>query len=335
MTWDYDWNENAPAVGDPAYEAHIHQQEDKKATRERINVEHNAPTGTNADTWTHRENTAKIGQGIAAARPAASAANKGHVYFATDTGRLSLDTGGTWTDVLPAYHTDGTVNVTNGDATVTGVGTNWSVLGLGENTGDIFWLDGASRYYRISSITDAGELELSVPYEEGTASGQNYYIGRVSSGQQFLPRAGGVAFDVVLWNAVLGTALHANDKKITNLAAATEAGDALRWEQRPPTFAIGSYTGNATDDREIGIGIDLSSGTWMVFIYTQSGAESMGIRIKTSEDGEESFGIGANAVSYTTGRIKSGSANGFVIGSDDTINKNGVVYVYFVIKLTT
>ncbi len=86
--------------------------------------------------------------------------------------------------LTPRYET-GTIDVTNGDATVMGTGTSWLteakagdfiyVGGTGEN-------DPAETWYEILSITSDTELELTVNYPGATSSGESYTLRQVFQG---------------------------------------------------------------------------------------------------------------------------------------------------------
>ena len=72
-----------------------------------------------------------------------------------------------------AQYRTGTVTLTNGDATVTGVGTSWlSNLSVG----DIFIRIGDSVPYFVGSITNDTSLELTAPYVGVTGSGVSYAV---------------------------------------------------------------------------------------------------------------------------------------------------------------
>ena len=72
-----------------------------------------------------------------------------------------------------AQYRTGTVTVTNGDATVTGVGTSWlSNLSIG----DIFIRIGDNGSYFVGSITNDTSLELTAPYVGVTGSGVSYAV---------------------------------------------------------------------------------------------------------------------------------------------------------------
>lgn len=72
-----------------------------------------------------------------------------------------------------SQYNSGTVTVTNGDATVTGVGTAFLA---NVAAGDIFTIVGSGVTYTIGSITNDTSLELTGNYTGTTASGQSYVI---------------------------------------------------------------------------------------------------------------------------------------------------------------
>lgn len=80
-------------------------------------------------------------------------------------------------DLRNADYTTGTVTMTNGDATVDGVGGatfTSAMVGrfINATSGDGEW-------YEIASRTDADTIELVAPYEGVTVSGSNYVIGEL------------------------------------------------------------------------------------------------------------------------------------------------------------
>lgn len=68
----------------------------------------------------------------------------------------------------------GTVNVTNGSATVTGVGTTW--LTDGAAPGGVFVRQGDEVVYRIASVTSNTQLTLTAVYGGASGSGLAYSI---------------------------------------------------------------------------------------------------------------------------------------------------------------
>lgn len=71
-----------------------------------------------------------------------------------------------------AWYRSGTVSVTNGSATVSGVSTDWiSGVGVGEG-----FIGPDAKVYEIASIVSATSLTLGTPYLGATASGQAYQI---------------------------------------------------------------------------------------------------------------------------------------------------------------
>lgn len=341
MAWNVTWDETDPAAGDDANLAHVDIQNVKKSIRERIAVDHDAATGDDTDTWTHKTFTGKIGKGTAAARPAASSTYEDKMYYSTDTGEFAVCDGSNWISLSNSEYNTGTVSVTEDSTTVEGSGTDFTQV----SAGDVFWIEGGSRYYEISSITDGTELELTEVYEGTTAAGASYHVGRVNM-EQFLPRVGGSWF-----NGTLGTNLNANSKKITGLAAAASNGDALRYEHttadpidHPDSsvslvklasdvpvvgWAIGKYTGNGSE-KEVDCGLDLSSGDFIILVYSTYEGSGKRLVIKTSEDAATA----ALAVSedYDTDLITAVGETGFTIGDNDDVNRNGESYIYLVLK---
>jgi len=74
---------------------------------------------------------------------------------------------------LEAPYTTGTVSCTNGDATVTGVGT---LFNANIQAKDKFWLSGSSQVYHVSSLTSNTVLELETDFSESSVSDSAYTI---------------------------------------------------------------------------------------------------------------------------------------------------------------
>ena len=71
------------------------------------------------------------------------------------------------------YTTGSIVATTNGDATITGTGTNWTAGMVGryiQIAEDNSATSGDNQWYEIASITSGTELELTIPYEGTTFS---------------------------------------------------------------------------------------------------------------------------------------------------------------------
>lgn len=86
--------------------------------------------------------------------------------------------------LTPRYET-GTVDVTNGDATVTGTGTAWtSNLSEGDqiHIGASGQTDPTATWYTVDSITSDTELELTTTYAGATDTGLNYTARLLFSG---------------------------------------------------------------------------------------------------------------------------------------------------------
>ena len=347
MAFTNEWNEATPVAGDDANTLHTIIQNVKKLLRERLNVSHDATDGDDTDTYAHKTFTGRIGSDVDASKPAAAAANLDKVYWSTDTGVVAMSDGTAWHTIATIYHTDGTgsVDVTNGSPTVTGTATNFSRIAAG----DIFWVSGATRYYSIASQDTAIQITLDVDYEGIDAANQDYFIGRVTGTEQFLPRAGGDAYDTTIYGGVLGDALDANAMPITGLEQADANGEAVAYpvgtdelEALAVTVAklaaglagemkIGNYTGDDNDNRTIAAGIDLSGGTWVVGAMSTFGS----LVIKTSTMGTSSYYNSAGGDGYIINLIQAGVATGFQIGDNVMINNNGTVYHYFVIKVSS
>lgn len=354
MAWSFDWDETSPAVGDAANLIHNYIQTFKKAVRERANVEHDATDGDNTDTWVHKQGSARITCDVAANRPAASSDEADRVYFATDTGVLSacLSDGSAWVDIVSAVYSTGTVDVTNGDATVSGTGTDFTKCAAG----DVFWIDGGTRYYAIDSITNGTELELTVDYEGSTDTGKTYYIGRMASDPHWLPRAGGSWFE-----GKLGSALDANSKKITGLAAHSANGDAVRYEHTTSNpidhadasitaaklavdvaeWAVGSYAGTGSTTSVTGLGFkpdlviiqtvrDSDSAPFAGICWGNRdiahGSPEYGALIRSWDSGVEDTDF-RGAIQY--------DADGFTLKKNDAqFNAAGYTHHYIALKLT-
>ncbi len=81
-------------------------------------------------------------------------------------------------DLSQADYTTGTVSVTNGDATITGVGTTF-VENMENRWIRITEPSGDGQWYQIADFTDTTHLELVNPYQGPTVSGGNYIIGEM------------------------------------------------------------------------------------------------------------------------------------------------------------
>src|SRR6185369_2741932 len=69
----------------------------------------------------------------------------------------------------------GTVNVTQGNATVTGIGTAWDPSLVGQQ----FRISVSTPIYTISLVNSATSLQLELPYGGGTQSGIGYRISQI------------------------------------------------------------------------------------------------------------------------------------------------------------
>ena len=77
---------------------------------------------------------------------------------------------------MAQQYTTGSVTVTAGDATVTGTGTDWQNAGI--TSGDWLIVKGDGIGYRVNSVTNNTELELSEPYAGTTGTYSDYAISR-------------------------------------------------------------------------------------------------------------------------------------------------------------
>jgi hypothetical protein len=73
------------------------------------------------------------------------------------------------------HNTGTTVSVTNGSATVTGNGTEWTQL---VQSGDGFTVKSDGVLYDVASVTSDTELQLSAPYQGTTNASAQYTIHR-------------------------------------------------------------------------------------------------------------------------------------------------------------
>jgi hypothetical protein len=83
-----------------------------------------------------------------------------------------------------AQYRVGTVTVTNADATVVGVGTAFDTE---VTPGDLFAIDSDNTIYRVASVTDPLNLELTATYAGVTSAGEAYSITRDFTAPDNLP----------------------------------------------------------------------------------------------------------------------------------------------------
>lgn len=74
-----------------------------------------------------------------------------------------------------AQYRTGTCTVTNGSATVTGVGTSWSTE---VQAGHLFVVQGTSVVYQVAAVNSNSQLQLSANYAGTTQGGASYVIAR-------------------------------------------------------------------------------------------------------------------------------------------------------------
>jgi hypothetical protein len=73
-----------------------------------------------------------------------------------------------------SQYVTGSVDVTNGSATVTGNGTSWFTAGI--NEGDLFLVDGDEARYTVASVDTEAVLQLTAPYAGTTQTGLSYVL---------------------------------------------------------------------------------------------------------------------------------------------------------------
>jgi hypothetical protein len=83
---------------------------------------------------------------------------------------------------MSIYYSAGTVSVSNGSATVTGVGTSWLTNGI--RAGDILRVRNQSAV--IATVNSATSITLDGPWVPATATGSAYSIARVDDGLRAL-----------------------------------------------------------------------------------------------------------------------------------------------------
>jgi len=299
----------------------------RKGVRERANVEHYAhadETGKE-NLWRHRKESGRSNYGLAANKPSTAAAGMqdGALYYETDTGLLKKYnyTDEAWTTVGTPNHsaavttyTTGTIDVTNASATVAGNSTAWS----GNIAANDILLGPDSEYYVISSVDSNTQITLDRVYDGTTASGQSYTV-YLDGHPAYLPKGGGTVDGTL----TLAGSLAMGSSKITGLAAATENGDAVRYEQVIGVFAkvaTGTYTGDATASHAI---TGLSWQPKKVTVYAQYQGHLP--VVKTNQDGLYAKDAAGN---WLTTFIISLDAAGFTVGNHAYVNGSGVTYTY-------
>lgn len=92
---------------------------------------------------------------------------------------------------------------------------------------------------------------------------------------------------------------------------------------------VGSYTGNGVDNRNIDVGIDLSSkGDVFVFVHSTTTAWTPLVRM---EMGQGDLSKPTGAFAELADRIQSITSTGFQVGINQRINENIRVFRYIVI----
>lgn len=147
-----------------------------------------------------------------------------------------------------ADYSTGTVTVTNGSATVTGVGTSWLA---NVDAGMLFQVSG--RYYVVDDVGSNTSLTLRDAYEEATAAGQAYTLTRL-----------GTAAVVAETYAAAGDRLWAADGTKLRLSAGRSA----------TTGALQAHSFDALDYHEMPLGaeiIGLAPARDVLMVFTTGG----------------------------------------------------------------
>lgn len=132
---------------------------------------------TKSKSWKVRNGYRKWGDAIGATPTSLSTIkaivwyNKIKELLAVAGGAIYREVDGAFVDIFSEKNA-GTVSVTNGDATVTGSGTNFTDDDIGK---DISL--GSDQLYRVKSITSTTSLELTETFDGTTASGLSYELG--------------------------------------------------------------------------------------------------------------------------------------------------------------
>jgi len=108
-------------------------------------------------------------------------------------------------------YTAGTVDVTNGSATIEGTGTSWSGMVA---VGDCFMIAGLPVVYFIQSITDDDTLVLSTNYLSTTGTDLEYMITRAFTPNHDWPE---IAAGDMNWPTLHTAALREIDAKMKEL----------------------------------------------------------------------------------------------------------------------
>jgi hypothetical protein len=172
---------------------------------------------------------------------------------------------------MSQYRT-GTVNVTNGSATVTGDTTTFTG---NVSSGDLFTVVGSGVTYQIASVSSANTLVLSIPYYGATAAGASYTIARDFTPNLSLPY-------ISKGDVETATILKAQAAKLDALAAA--GGLIIPGPPGPagttPTIIAGTGITSSTSGTTTTIGLSstntLAAGTGLA-LSTAAGTTTIGL----------------------------------------------------------
>jgi len=222
---------------------------------------------------------------------------------------------------MTVYHA-GQATFTDGSTLVTGVGTEWED---NAQAGQLIHKTGEGTWYEIDEVTGDTTLLLTQAYSGDTET-VAYSIIPASAIGLVGVFAGTFSDGIVPGDAIA-------DDAIPTRALADAAVTRAKLGAGIAQMKVGSYTGNAVDDREItGVGLDLTEGEWLITIYGQFNVASF--VMKTNVDaGYSKVGYFGDANSrWRSDCIKSGASDGFVLGTHNAVNKNGETYTYTVMK---
>jgi hypothetical protein len=131
-----------------------------------------------------------------------------------------------------SQYRDGTVTVTNGDATIVGAGTAF-VANVA--AGDLLTLLGSGVFYEVASVTNDTHLELTANYAGSTLTGQDFIVCTGFTPNFNIPEISGGDLN---WPDVLTRALRLIDVLLASLRTAAGA-------LTPATLADSAATNNS------------------------------------------------------------------------------------------
>ncbi|MAH44403.1 hypothetical protein CMI37_01145 [Candidatus Pacearchaeota archaeon] len=125
--------------------------------------------------------------------------------------------------------------------------------------------------------------------------------------------------------------LPSSDPTADDEAARKKYVDDIEVRRGIPQMAIGTYTGDGTASQDItGVGIDLTSGTWLIHVGRTAGGNYDLISKASVDSGINSY---TDDNSAKTDGIQAGLSDGFRVGTGYRVNDNGDTYRYTIWKL--